>query len=208
LDLGNGPLKRGAGGSSGGPRAKTEGFAVRKNELMNIAIEVFSSKGYSAGTTFDIADRAGFTQPALYHYVGGKQTILDEICVRVGTLLRSAMDEVLELDITPTERLAAFIESFTRVVFTEREAFRVYVIEAGHLPKEAADRVRSEERRFHEDVTRIVREAVPDSAEDPWLTAQVLVGAISWGFRWYREPLTPEVYAASMMSVLRGELNV
>ena len=189
-------------------RAPRRNFDIRQNELIDIAIQVFSAKGYVGGTTTDIAKKAGLTQPALYHYVGGKHAFLEEICNRVGRRLREGMESITALDVPAIEQLEAFMKVHAETVLLERHAFRIYATEAVHLKRAARDRLRSDERAYHEQLTEIVARAIADGdlaadAGDPWTVAQVIVGALSWGFRWYRGQMHPEEFAASVMVLLR-----
>lgn len=46
-----------------------------KQELLNAALSVFSSKGYAATRLSDIASTAGVTRGAIYHHFGGKEEL-------------------------------------------------------------------------------------------------------------------------------------
>ena len=85
-------------------------YEARREQILQLAVEVFAESGFSAGTTTEIAKRAGLTQPALYHYVGSKEQLLAEIIHRMGAELSAVLESVLSrTELTPAERLATFI---------------------------------------------------------------------------------------------------
>ena len=185
---------------------RTPSYVRRRESLIGLAIDVFSRHGYVGGTTTEIADLAGLTQPALYHYVGGKGAFLEEICERVGSRLRGAMESVLSSNVGPGERLRDFIHAYAEVVLAEQAAFRIYVTEASHLPKAARDKLRAEERWYQDKLTALVQAAI-ESGElattvPPLLVGQVLMGALSWAYRWRRGEVTATDIADGVVELI------
>jgi AcrR family transcriptional regulator len=52
---------------------------VRKQELMDAALDLFADKGYDNTSINDIIDRVGVTKGAFYYYFKSKEQVLDEI---------------------------------------------------------------------------------------------------------------------------------
>lgn len=50
-----------------------------KDNILNIALDLFSIKGYDAVGIQEIVDKAGVTKPTLYHYFGSKRGLLDSL---------------------------------------------------------------------------------------------------------------------------------
>lgn len=165
--------------------------ADRREQLINLAVEVFGESGFNAGTTTEIARRAGLTQPALYHYVGSKEVLLAEICHRMGSHLNAVLESVLEgEDLTPTERLVRFIDGYTRTVINEAGAMSVRATEVRHLPTKIRNKIYEEERAYLHAVEKLVAGAredggLPDDV-DPWVTTRALLGMMNWTYIWYR----------------------
>ncbi|MFC7339795.1 TetR/AcrR family transcriptional regulator [Saccharopolyspora griseoalba] len=63
--------------------------SARRAELLEIAAQLFATRGYAQTTVRDIADEAGILSGSLYHHFSSKETMLEEI-------LRSFMDGLLE----------------------------------------------------------------------------------------------------------------
>ena len=55
----------------------------RKNELLDVAEELFAEKGFDSASTNDIINRIGIARGTLYHHFGSKEEILDAIVERM-----------------------------------------------------------------------------------------------------------------------------
>ena len=55
----------------------------RKNEILDVAEELFAEKGYDNASTNDIIARIGIARGTLYHHFGSKEEILDAIVDRM-----------------------------------------------------------------------------------------------------------------------------
>lgn len=62
--------------SSRGPRGPYRKTARRRESIVKAAFEVFATQGYQAGSLQAVADRAGLSQPALFHHFPTKQDLL------------------------------------------------------------------------------------------------------------------------------------
>ena len=51
----------------------------RKNEILDVAEELFAQKGYDNASTNDIIAKIGIARGTLYHHFGSKEEILDYI---------------------------------------------------------------------------------------------------------------------------------
>ena len=63
------------------PRARMSG-ADRKQQLLDIALELFSRVGYDRTTVRDIANAADVTDGLIYRYFASKEELLDEVIER------------------------------------------------------------------------------------------------------------------------------
>ena len=59
-------------------------YAARKQELIQIAVRVFRTKGYERTTIADIAEAAGTDRASLYYYVANKEELYTEIMNQIG----------------------------------------------------------------------------------------------------------------------------
>ena len=55
----------------------------RKNEILDVAEQLFAEKGFDNASTNDIINRIGIARGTLYHHFGSKEEILDAIVERM-----------------------------------------------------------------------------------------------------------------------------
>lgn len=60
-------------------KRKRPGPEVRKNEIIEAAVDVFGRKGYYSGTTKEIADRLDITERMIFFYFGSKKELFREV---------------------------------------------------------------------------------------------------------------------------------
>ncbi|AEV28694.1 transcriptional regulator [Sphaerochaeta pleomorpha str. Grapes] len=55
----------------------------RRNEILDVAYELFSSKGYDSTSVLDILEKTGIAKGTLYYYFKGKEDIMNAVIVRI-----------------------------------------------------------------------------------------------------------------------------
>src|SRR4051812_36319006 len=90
-----------------------ESTMTRRGELLQIAAELFASKGFRNTTVRDIADAAGILSGSLYHHFDSKESMVDEILRTFQEELFGQYDDILASEADPREKL----EQAVRVSF-------------------------------------------------------------------------------------------
>lgn len=90
-----------------------------KDSIAEIAIRLFSKKGYDAVGVQEICDKAEITKPTLYYYFKSKQGLLEYIAQSKGEELYSKIEAALEYK-------HDLINSLTQLLKTEIEFARTY----------------------------------------------------------------------------------
>lgn len=95
---------------------------TRREEIMQIAANLFVEKGYKATTVRLIAEAANVQSGSLYHHFGSKDDIVDELLGKyvLNALLR--YEEVIATTDKPKEQLQKLIESAMDAVHHHRAA--------------------------------------------------------------------------------------
>lgn len=164
--------------------------STKRAEIVSVAAEVFYERGFSAGTTREIAAEVGLTQPAIYHYVGSKDHLLVAIAEHVDREMSTALDRGIARSETPEGQLAGIIEEFTIAVLTNQRAFAVYYRENHHIREEVRSRIEEHEREFVRRTSELVgllqRSGVLPDADPATVVAEAILGMASWSYRWFR----------------------
>src|SRR5687768_18454636 len=93
-----------------GPPAQTRRRS-RREEILEIAMGLFATRGYHGVSMDDIGAAAGVTGPALYHHFAGKEAMLAAALNPVSEqLLDGGRARVGEFDGDPGAALAALVD--------------------------------------------------------------------------------------------------
>jgi AcrR family transcriptional regulator len=162
----------------------------KRRQILDAAAEVFFARGFERGTTKEIAELVGLSQPSIYHYVGNKHVLLAEIARQVAGDFTTALDEALASRSEPPDQLRAIIYGFASTLAVNRKTFAVYWKELNSIPTDAAGPV---ERSQHEYVSRVdaVVSACQQSGALPaqhptHVLTEGILGMLSWMHWWYR----------------------
>lgn len=95
------------------PTARASRAAIRREQLLQAALELFCEHGFAATSTRRIADAAGVTEGLIFHYFPNKEAILFELVSRQDTFAgRVAMLVQRAAHGSVRELLAAVAEGF------------------------------------------------------------------------------------------------
>lgn len=180
----------------------------KRQRIIEAAAEVFYDHGFVSGTTKEVAGRIGLSQPAIYHYVGSKETLLHEIAMQVDREMLEALQRGLDSGDEPVMQLRGIIREFTRAVIDNRKPFAVYYKELHSLEAQTREQITRHERDFVAGVAGVVAKLqrdgnLPEDRPTTVLT-EGIVGMISWVHRWYRPegPLDADAIAETLMGLI------
>jgi AcrR family transcriptional regulator len=168
------------------PKAVRPAYDV--DSLTDIAVSVFSTRGYDATRMEHIARAANLSKSSLYHHVSNKEELLGHALRRAVGGLTAILGEPGAREGRPRERMEYVVR-------------RTIAAELRYLPEVALLlRVRGntdverwaldERRRYQERLVEIVREAQAageiDPAVDPALYVRLVLGMSNSLVDWYR----------------------
>ena len=86
---------------------------VRKNEILDVAEELFATKGFDGTSTNEILEKAGIARGTLYYHFKSKEDILDGVINRmIDQMTEKASKIVANKKVPVLERLTAVILAF------------------------------------------------------------------------------------------------
>ena len=196
------------------PQVEKISGEMRKAELLEAAVAIFSEKGYDGASLQDIADRIGILKGSVYYYYKSKEDILFDV-------LRFVHDEHLENASTlarqpgdPLQRLHALLAGHAAFVCRNLDRTTVFVRELDRLPLERQEEILGPEhgyQRVFRDVIAEAQIAGQVAAEvNPKLATLWILGSLNWLHRWYRPSRSdgPEQVAAQFADQLtRGIMH-
>ncbi len=94
----------------------------RKEEIIDVASQLFKEKGYSAVSVRDIALATGMKAASLYNHIESKQEILSILILELARNFTSGMAGVLKTDISPLQKIKKIIEMHIDITVNNSQA--------------------------------------------------------------------------------------
>ncbi len=107
------------------PRATRLPAAVRRRQLLDTALTVFSDRSYHAVSMDEVAEAAGVTKPVLYQHFGSKRALYLELLSDVGAQLGEALAKATAQAASPHEQVERGFRAYFRFVQDHEAAFRL-----------------------------------------------------------------------------------
>lgn len=99
--------------------------AVREEQMLEMAGEVFAERGFHPASMDEIAERADISKPMLYAYFGSKDGLYSAYMERVGAELLAAMDAAVDPSLKPADQVLASMTAFLGFVEAHRPGWAV-----------------------------------------------------------------------------------
>jgi len=161
-----------AGGTKRLPRA------VREQQMLDAAVQIFSVNGYHETSMDAIAAEAQISKPMLYLYYGSKEELFGACLDRELSRFVDAVRTNIDFDEAPKELLRSAVLSFLKYIDTNRSSWMVLYTQATSSQR-FAHTVREGRERIIELVGRLLRSGTrhPEPDADFDMMAVALVGA-------------------------------
>jgi AcrR family transcriptional regulator len=160
----------------------------RRDQILDIAVQLFYERGYHATSMDDIGRTAGITGPGIYRHFKSKEDIL-------GTAIGGATDQILgrvdEIVAAEGQRavLEGLIRNFARAVLNKPALAGLVLSERRLFPVEIRERWDRDHQIHLEQWARVLMQIRPDLGEGP---ARLMVHAtvgLMWSVVSYRSGL-------------------
>lgn len=168
---------------------RDEVAALKRERTIDAAVDLFYERGYENTTLDAVAERLGVTKPFIYAYFGSKAELLAEICARGIASSMTAIDSVMELEASPTEKLAILGERFVTAVLESQMHIAIFTREEKNLDPDDFRRISDMRRDFDAKLNLLLREgctAGEFDIADVGMAALAIGGMVSWAYVWFR----------------------
>ncbi len=99
--------------------------AVREQQMLDAAVQVFSRRGFHAAGMDEIAELAGISKPMVYAYLGPKEDLFVACIRREGTRMMEAIAGEVAPELPPDQRLWRGLRAFFGFVGAHRDGWAV-----------------------------------------------------------------------------------
>ncbi|MCL6591796.1 MAG: TetR/AcrR family transcriptional regulator [Firmicutes bacterium] len=186
----------------------------RKAEILNVAAELFQTKGYEATTTADILEKAGIARGTLYYYFKSKDEVMDAVIERrIDEQIRNLMPIVQDSQCNALEKLK-------RIIYENRKmnADNEEMVDYLHTPENIVMHQKSLTqaiKKYAPVLSKIIRQGVEEKlfqTEYPLELAEFLLVGMNFLldlsiFNWSQEELKTRIHALTdiLETTLRAE---
>ncbi|WP_031468458.1 TetR/AcrR family transcriptional regulator [Sciscionella sediminilitoris] len=130
------------------PPGHGPGYETRRQEIIDLAAEVFARQGYAATGIAELCEVVGLAKGALYYYIGSKENLLVEIQNRVLRPLLTAGRRIAALEEDPVLRLRLLSETLLGIILNNLDHVWVYEHDYRHLRGTNRSRLLRQRREF------------------------------------------------------------
>ena len=191
------------------PTTRTPAGAARtrRQQIEDVASELFSRRGYAATSMRDIARALDLQGGSLYAHIPSKEAVLWAIVEQAAERFHAAVRPIAEGPGTATERLRAMIHAHVRVVAQGRERASVFLFQWTFLSGERRAAIAASRDAYEAYFTRVIAEGAAAgelAAPNPRLAAIFILSAMNGLATWYRPsgPLGPDDVAEQYADLL------
>lgn len=183
--------------------AHVEPDAARR--MLLAAVDAFATRGYSATTTREIAERTGLSPAAVYVHYRSKVELLYAISLAAGQAVLDTVERAVDEHATPVERLHAFVVAFVAWHAENYTLARVIQYEARALEPGQFDAVDALRRRCERLLRSELRRGAASGEFDIDDQSSTAMAILSLGIdvaRWYH----PRALAPAKLGARYAEL--
>jgi AcrR family transcriptional regulator len=116
------------------PPAKAPGEPDTREQILDVALDLFVERGYDNTSLREIAERMGFSKAALYYHFPSKDAILMALHLRVHALGHDSFDQ-LEPDNIDPNQWAALFDAMLDAMLSNRQLFLLHTREQAAFSK-------------------------------------------------------------------------
>lgn len=168
-----------------------------REQLIDIAAELFDKKGYTQTGINDIAKALGLGRSAVYHYFRNKEEILAALVEAEALTPSHQLQELMQVPgLTSSERLRrAVTDGIVRRLSSGSRFILLSRLET-QIPEELGPLYNKGRRQIFEFYAKVIADGIASGefrSIDPKVAAFAVIGMANWTSRWYSPagPLSP-----------------
>lgn len=160
-----------------------------KKRILQTAIDLISTKGFTGTSIRDIANTVDMSISTIYHYFGSKSGLMLAILEHSALNISVELHEIAEAEMSPLDRFKLLVDTHLRLGDLHRKESRIFFLNEEDLSPEGNKFNRKIQREIL-DIYLKVLGALESSGEIQSRNLTILAfnifGVINWQLRWYR----------------------
>ncbi len=163
---------------------------LKRDRIIDAAVELFYNKGFGNTTLDEVADRLGVRKPYIYSYFESKGDLLAQVCETGVAEAVAAVTQILENGGSPSQQLRAICEITVKTVIKYQKHNVIWSREEMNLPPRYASKIRGIRRQYDDKLNAllIAGRASGDFDVSDTRLATFAIGAISTSVQvWFKD---------------------
>lgn len=168
----------------------------QKERIRREAAQLFARNGYQGTGVQELSDAVGLGRGALYHHIGSKEALFEEVCTRPVQETIEVAEAIVAMPLSAEERIRLLCRAQMRTLADHQAEWTLFQRDAMMIRGELRDRIFATRARF-EGIWRQLLEVGVENGEfgalDP-IALKGILGMHNWAYLWL-DPggrLTPE----------------
>ncbi len=186
----------------------------RRDELLELAAQMFAERGLRATTVRDIADGAGILSGSLYHHFASKEEMVDDVMRGFLDWLFARYREIVDSEPNPLERLKGLFMASFEAIEDRHSQVVIYQDEAKRLSSQPRfsyiDDLNKQQRQMW---VEVLNQGIEEGCFRPDLDVDLVYRFIrdtTWvSVRWYQPggPLTAQQVGRQYLAIVLGGIT-
>jgi AcrR family transcriptional regulator len=186
----------------------------RRDELLELAAQMFAERGLRATTVRDIADGAGILSGSLYHHFASKEEMVDDLMRGFLDWLFARYREIVDGEPNPLERLKGLFMASFEAIEDRHSQVVIYQDEAKRLSSQPRfsyiDDLNKQQRQMW---VEVLNQGIEEGCFRPDLDVDLVYRFIrdtTWvSVRWYQPggPLTAQQVGRQYLAIVLGGIT-
>lgn len=173
----------------------------RKNEIIEMATELFKEKGYSGTSMRDIAAKVGVEAPSLYSHYENKEAILQNICFTMAHKFLDSFEEInTERDETYVEQLQQVIRKHVLLITSNLSQVAVFWNEWRYMTEPYFNDFVKMQRTYERGIKEIIDRGISAGQfkkVNSTFTTMAILSSLNGIQKWHNYTISPEEMATS-----------
>ncbi|HSD95149.1 MAG TPA: TetR/AcrR family transcriptional regulator [Syntrophales bacterium] len=131
---------------------------LRRKQIIEGAMQVFSAKGFHGASVREIAEAAGLTMGTMYNYVRSKEDILYIVYDFMTTILTEGLKKAIDETEDPREKVSAALRHNMELIYQYQDVIMFLYREAGNYDRESVHTVLAQETKYIEVFEELLRQ--------------------------------------------------
>ncbi|HEY3633244.1 MAG TPA: TetR/AcrR family transcriptional regulator [Jatrophihabitantaceae bacterium] len=184
-----------------------------RRRILSAAVDLFADHGYDATSVSQVINRAGVAKGGFYHHFASKDELLYAVYGELINRQVEGMQRILAEKLSPAETLRRLIMDLVETTAASAREALVFSRELSQLGNARIMQMRSQRRKYHNAMIKLVREAQERGQFSPVASPEIVTftvfGVINEMPRWYRPAgrMRPEQIATEIADLVLAGLH-